>query len=185
MAELETERLILRAFKDSDAAPFAQMNADPVVMEHFPATLTRAESDALIGRIMESIDAHGYGFWAAEEKASGAFIGFIGIKDVTFEAPFIPAVEIGWRLARPFWGKGYASEGARASLNYGFDVLGLGEIVSFTTTENYRSQSVMQRIGMTRDEAGDFLHPAFSQDYPMALHVLYRISAIDHGHVRG
>lgn len=155
------------------------MNADPRVMEHFPATMSREESDALIDRVDGYFDRHGYGLWALEVASTGAFIGFTGLIPQTFEAHFTPAVEVGWRLARTAWGHGYASEAARAALAYGFDHAGLTEIVSMTAVTNTRSQAVMRRIGMTRDPADDFEHSKIPAGSPLRPHVLYRITADD------
>lgn len=146
-------------------------------MEHFPAPLTTAESDAMVDRITAHMDAHGWGLWAVEVRATGEFIGFVGLSRPRFEAHFTPAVEVGWRLARSAWGYGYATEAARAAIAYGFTELQLPEIVSFTATSNLRSQAVMQRLDMTRDPADDFDHPLLSEDSPLRRHVLYRISA--------
>jgi len=170
-----TERLLLRTWRESDLAPFAELNADPVVMEHFPATMTREESDAMVARIEASHAENGHCFYAAELRATGEFMGFIGLHRPVWEAHFTPCVEIGWRLARPFWGLGYASEGARVALRHGFDVLGLDEIVAVTVPANERSQAVMRRLGMTRDPADDFDHPRVPQDCPQVRHVLYRL----------
>src|SRR4051794_9878260 len=128
-------------------------------MEHFPSTLTRAASDALVERIRAQFDEHGYGLWAVEVRATGSFIGFTGLAWQTFPAHFTPAVEVGWRLRRTAWGHGYASEAARAALEFGFTQVGLDEIVSMTAVTNVRSQRVMERIGMSRDPADDFDHP--------------------------
>ena len=177
MANVSTERLLLRQWLDVDRDPFAALNADPEVMEHFPSTLTRAESDELVDRISAGIDERGYGFWAVERLSDGVFIGFTGISVPSFDAPFMPCVETGWRFARDAWGHGYATEAARASLAYGFDEVGLDEIVSFTSIPNVRSQAVMERIGMTRDPAEDFDHPRVAVGSPIRRHVLYRISA--------
>jgi RimJ/RimL family protein N-acetyltransferase len=173
--ELLTPRLRLRHWQGSDLAPFAAMNADPVVMEHFPAPLSRAESDQMLERITTHHQTHGFGLWAVEVKATGDFIGFIGLNVPTFEAHFTPTVEIGWRLARPFWGLGYATEGARQALAVGFHRLGLPEIVSFTATINHRSIAVMQRLPMTHDPAENFDHPRVAVGHPLARHVLYRM----------
>lgn len=175
MTTLQTDRLLLRRWRPQDRAPFAAMNADPAVMEHFPAPLTRAESDALVDRLEAGFDVGPYGLWALERRADGAFLGFTGLLDVSFDAPFTPAVEVGWRLPAFAWGHGYASEAARASLAYGFDVLGLPEIVSFTAKRNTRSIAVMERIGMTRDPTGDFDHPRIAAGHPLRPHVLYRV----------
>lgn len=173
---LRTERLVLRAWTDADREPFAAMNADPQVMEFFPARLSREESDRLVDRIGEHVARHGFGLWAVEVAGGAPFIGFIGLSVPTFAAPFMPCVEIGWRLAAPHWGRGYAVEGARAALAYGFDTLGLAEIVSFTSTTNLRSQRVMERLGMRRDPAADFDHPRVAADSPLCRHVLYRLA---------
>ncbi|WP_245647323.1 GNAT family N-acetyltransferase [Microtetraspora niveoalba] len=174
---IETERLVLRRWQEKDREPFAALNADPEVMEHFPSTLTRERSDALADRIAAEFDVCGFGLWAVE--LSGEFVGFTGLSVPRFTAHFTPCVEIGWRLARSAWGHGYASEAARAALEYGFGVAGLKEIVSFTAVVNTRSRRVMERIGMTRDLDGDFDHPALAEDSPLRRHVLYRIGAGD------
>ena len=175
MTELTTDRLLLRQWRDSDREPFAAMNADPAVMEHFPAPQTREQSDALIDRNIPSIEERGWGLWALEVRETGEFIGFTGLSVPSFEAHFMPAVEIGWRLAKDAWGKGYATEAALASLAFGFGPAGLDEIVSFTATTNLPSQRVMQRIGMTHDEAGDFDHVRVPAGHRLQRHVLYRI----------
>ena len=181
---MRTDRLILRRWRDADAAPFAALNADPQVMEHFPATLTRAESDELVAAIESRFDRHGFGLWALEIAATGEFIGFAGLNVPSFDVPPFargtgPPVEVGWRLARPAWGHGYATEAARAALAYGFEVAGLPEIISFTSATNVRSQAVMRRIGMTHDPADDFDHPDLPVDSPLRRHVLWRISATE------
>jgi ribosomal-protein-alanine N-acetyltransferase len=178
---LETSRLRLRRWRPEDRAPFAAMNADPEVMEHFPARLTRAESDSLVDRIEAGFAEHGFGLWVVEVRdtgpMNGQFIGFTGLSVPSFQAHFTPAVEVGWRLARPAWGHGYASEAARRALAEGFTTCGLTEVVSFTTVANLRSQAVMRRIGMTHDPADDFGHPRLAPDEPTHRHVLYRIKA--------
>ena len=172
---IETERLLLRGWRDEDREPFVRMNADPRVMEFFPSTLTPEETDAGMERLRAHWERHGFGWWAAELKETGAFLGFIGLAVPGFEAHFTPCVEIGWRLAAEYWGRGLATEGARASLRYGFDVLGLREIVSFTTVGNVRSRRVMEKLGMTHDPADDFDHPRIAEGHPQRRHVLYRI----------
>jgi ribosomal-protein-alanine N-acetyltransferase len=172
--ELKTERLLLRAWGDADREPFARMNADPRVMEYFPAPLTRAESHALVDRIQAHFAEHGWGVWATELRATGEFIGFIGLNVPTFEAHFTPCVEIGWRLAAEHWGKGLATEGARAALDCAFDELRLPEVVSFTTVANHRSRCVMEKIGMRHDAADDFDHPGLPEGHALRPHVLYR-----------
>ncbi len=172
----ETERLIMRAWREGDLEPFAALNADPIVMEFFPSTLTRQESDALVVRITAQLDTLGYGLWALEVAETGEFIGFTGLAVQTFPAHFTPAVEVGWRLKQSAWGHGYATEAALAALAYGFHEGDLDEIVSMTATLNVRSQRVMQRIGMTRDPADDFDHPNVPEGHRLQPHVLYRIS---------
>ena len=164
----------MRAWREEDLAPFAAMNADPIVMEHFPSTLTWQESDALAVRITAQLDTLGYGLWALEVTKTGEFIGFTGLAVQTFPAHFTPAVEVGWRLKKPAWGHGYATEAALAALDVGWDA-GLDEIVSMTAVTNEPSQRVMQRIGMTHDPADDFDHPNVPDGSPLKRHVLYRI----------
>jgi RimJ/RimL family protein N-acetyltransferase len=173
--EVRTERLILRRWRESDREPFARMNADPKVMEFFPATLSREESDELADRIEAHFVEHGFGGFAAELKETGEFIGFIGLAVPRFEAAFTPCVEIGWRIAAKHWGQGLATEGARAVVEFAFAELGLREIVSFTTVENMRSRRVMERLGMTHDAEDDFDHPLVPEGHAMRRHVLYRL----------
>ncbi len=175
--ELVTERLLLREWRDGDAEPFARLNADPRVMEFFPATLTRAESDAMIGRARAHFARHGWGMWAAELRGTGEFIGYIWLNVPSFEAHFTPCVEIGWRLAAEHWNRGLATEGAREALRCGFGELGLREIVAFTAPGNMRSRRVMEKLGMRRDAAEDFDHPRMAEGHPLRRHVLYRIRA--------
>ena len=175
MTSLVTERLVLRPWRPADRAPFAALNADPAVMEHFPAPLTREESDAMIARAEAHLDQHGFGPWAVEVRGGAPVIGFVGLVVPRFTAHFTPCVEIGWRLARAHWGHGYATEAARAALAFGFGTVGLAEIVSFTVPANVRSIAVMERLGMTRDPAGDFEHPNLPEGHPLRRHVLYRI----------
>jgi RimJ/RimL family protein N-acetyltransferase len=176
MTELTTDRLLLRQWRESDREPFAAMNADPAVMEHFPALQTREVSDGLIDRNIPAIDERGWGLWALEVRDTGQFIGFTGLSVPSFEAHFTPAVEVGWRLMKEAWGNGYATEAARAALAYGFGPAGLDEIVSFTATTNLPSQRVMQRIGMTHDDADDFNHTRLPDGHRLQRHVLYRIT---------
>lgn len=173
--EISTPRLLLRRWREGDREPFAAMNADPQVMEHFPGLLTRAESDARIDRIEAHFDANGFGLWAVEIRGIAPFAGFIGLSIPAFEADFTPCVEIGWRLAAAHWGQGYATEGAKAAVAFGFETLKLDEIVSFTVPENVRSRRVMEKIGMWHDAAGDFAHPLLPRDHRLSRHVLYRI----------
>ncbi len=170
-----TARLILRRWRESDREPFAELNADPVVMEHLPAPLSRQQSDLLVDRIEGEFEQRGYGLWAVEVRETSGFIGFTGLLADTFPAPFTPAVEVGWRLARTAWGRGYATEAAEAALAVGFGGAGLEEIVSFTTPDNARSRAVMERLGMTRDADGDFDHPRIPAGHRLRRHVLYRL----------
>ena len=174
-----TERLVLRPWRDEDAEAFGSLNADPEVMSYFPAPLDRAASDELLGRARAHVDDHGWGFWALEERSTGAFIGLTGLSQPSFEAAFTPCVEIGWRLVRSAWGQGYATEAAIAALDVGFHELGLDEIVSFTPSVNLRSRAVMQRIGMRHALADDFDHPLIDPANELCHHVLYRISRDD------
>lgn len=171
----ETERLVLRRWAAEDLDPFAAMNADPEVMEHFPAVLTREESDALVARTEASFEVNGYGLYAVELRTTGQLLGFTGLALQTFAAHFTPAVEIGWRFARHAWGHGYASEAALAVVDEAFGPIGLDELVSMTAATNVRSQRVMQRIGMTRDPRDDFLHPKLPPGHRLQPHVLYRL----------
>jgi anti-anti-sigma factor len=174
--ELRTERLLLRRWRDEDRAPFADMNADPRVMEFFPSKLTRAESDAMVDRIEARFDERGYGLWAVEVPGVAPFVGFVGLALQGAEYPFGPAVEVGWRLAHPYWGLGYATEGGRAALRCGTDTFGITEFVSMTAKLNLRSQRVMRRLGMTHHARDDFEHPNIPVGHPLRPHVLYRIS---------
>ena len=174
--EIRTPRLLLRPWRDSDLDRFAEMNADRRVMEFFPAPLSREESDAGVRRIRSHFDEHGFGLWAVEIPDRAPFIGFTGLMPPRFEAHFTPAIEVGWRLAFEHWGRGYATEAARAALDYGFEILRLGEIVSFTTTSNLRSRRVMEKIGMYHDARGDFDHPLIAEGHPLRAHVLYRVA---------
>lgn len=175
--ELRTARLLLRRWRPEDLEPFAAMNADPEVMELFPAPLERVSSDALVGRIEAGFAEHGFGLWALEVASSGDFIGFTGLSVPGFEAAFTPTVEIGWRLARLAWGQGYATEAATAALDAAFGPLGLGEVVSFTSFANLRSRAVMRRLSMVHDPAEDFDHPSLPPEHRLARHVLYRTTA--------
>ena len=169
---LHTERLLLRQWRLEDLPLFAALNADPEVMAHFPATLRPDESDAFAERIRGLIAEHGWGFWAVERKADGAFLGFVGLHQPD-DLPFAPCTELGWRLARPFWGQGYATEAARACRDFAFEALGIEELVAFTAVGNARSQAVMRRLGMVED--GLFEHPALPAGHRLRTHVLYRL----------
>jgi RimJ/RimL family protein N-acetyltransferase len=173
---IRTERLLLREWRPEDREPFAALNADPRVMEHLPALLPRAQSDALARASEQHFATHGFGPWAVEIPGVAPFIGFVGLDVPAFEAPFTPCVEIGWRLAAEHWGHGYATEAALASVEHAFGVVGLEQLVAFTTPQNARSQAVMQRIGMTHDEADDFDHPRLPQGHRLRRHVLYRLN---------
>ncbi len=175
MTELVTDRLRLRHWADADHEPFAAMNADPLVMEHFESPLDRTASDAWLDQIRASLDSRGWGLWAVERVDDGAFLGFVGLAVPSFEAAFTPCVEIGWRLAREAWGHGYATEAARAVAAHAFDALGLTELVSFTTVGNARSRAVMERLGMRHDPADDFEYPRLPARHPQRPHVLYRL----------
>jgi RimJ/RimL family protein N-acetyltransferase len=176
LAGFRTQRLILRQWRDTDLEPFAALNADPEVMRHFPAPLAPAESDALADWARAGLSQRGWGLWAVEVAGGASFIGFVGLAVPRFEAAFTPAVEVGWRLAREHWGRGYATEGARAALAVAFERLNLDEIVSFTTVGNDRSRRVMERLGMTRDPRDDFEHPLLAACNPLRPHVLYRLT---------
>ena len=175
---LRTERLLLRPWRDTDLPEFAAQNADPEVRAHFPGTLTREESNASAAKIREHAERHGYGPFAVEIPGVAEFAGFIGLMNIGYQSSFTPAVEIGWRLGRAYWGRGYATEGARAALGFGFETVGLEEIVSVTVPANRRSWTVMERIGLKRDPAEDFDHPDLP-DGPFKRHVLYRIKRED------
>ena len=168
---IRTERLLLRPWREEDREPFAALNADPVVMEHFPSTMSREESDAFVDFNIRTIDERDWGLWAVD--AHGTFIGFVGLN----EPNFMPGVEVGWRLAHDAWGHGYATEAAQASLAFARDELGLDEVISFTTTTNLRSRRVMERIGMTHDPKDDFDHPRVD-DPRLRRHVLYRLAFV-------
>jgi RimJ/RimL family protein N-acetyltransferase len=174
--QITTERLIMRPWQDEDRAPFAAMSTDPEVMRYLRSMPTRVESDAWIDRQIGFGAADGFCFGAVVLKDTGAFIGSIGLMRVPYEAHFTPAVEIGWRLARPYWGLGYAPEAAAAALRYGFTTLDLPEIVADAVVANANSQRVMLKLGMSRDMAGDFDHPTMAADHPMRRHVLYRLT---------
>ena len=174
--QLETDRLILRQWHDDDREPFAQVNADPLVMEHFPSSLSRADSDAFVDRIEAGFDINGFGLFAVEVVDVHRFIGFVGLARPSFEAHFTPAVEIGWRMSSTHWGLGYATEAAKACVEFAFTDIGLDELVSFTVPQNTASRLVMERIGMTHDPSDDFNHPRFPNDQRMERHVLYRLT---------
>lgn len=172
---IETKRLILRPWREEDLEPFACMNADSRVREYFPSVLSSEESHRQAASHIRHITAEGWGFWAVSIKGGAPFIGFIGMQKIDFLPDIPPTVEIGWRLAHPFWGQGFATEGALASLKYGFDKLHLPEILAFTARDNIRSQTVMKKIGMSYVK--DFDHPKLPKEHPLSPHVLYSILA--------
>jgi RimJ/RimL family protein N-acetyltransferase len=174
---LTTERLVLRRWRDDDRDAFAALNADAVVMEHFPAVLTRERSETVLDLIEAGFDEHGFGLWAVEERPGGRLLGMTGLQRVPFLAPFTPAVEVGWRLFPFAWGRGYATEAASAALDHGFGPARLPQIVALTTPANRRSLAVMERLGMTRDAADDFEHPRLPAGHRLRRHLLYRIDA--------
>jgi RimJ/RimL family protein N-acetyltransferase len=169
-----TARLILRRWRQEDLAPFEQMNADPLTMRFMPGVLNGTETRLLVDRFEAHHLNHGFGVWALEAPGVAPLIGYTGLQRVAFNAPFVPAVEIGWRLAPQFWGKGYATEAAEAALRIGFEDLNLDQIVSFTVLANKPSWSVMERLGMTRDSAEDFDHPRLPVGNALRRHILYR-----------
>lgn len=179
MKPIQTARLRLRRWNDADRAPFAAMSADPAVMEFFPSLLTPDQASAFIDRVEAHWEARDYGNYALEELGTGAFVGMAGLFDVFPEAPFAPSVEIGWRLARPFWSQGYAREAAEAVIASAFAEHDFPEIVAFTAVPNIRSATLMQRLGMTRDPGDDFDHPAVPEGHPLRRHVLYRLKRAD------
>jgi RimJ/RimL family protein N-acetyltransferase len=172
---LRTERLILRPWRRDDLEPFAALNADPRVAATLGGPQDRSFSDALAERIFAEFETVGYGRWAVEVPGVAPFIGFVGLAAPSFEAHFTPAIEIGWRLAFAHWGKGYATEGARAALDFGFTQGGLEEIVSFTAASNTRSRAVMERLGMHSEPKDDFGHERLGKQHPLYHHVLYRL----------
>jgi RimJ/RimL family protein N-acetyltransferase len=170
---IETPRLILRQWQESDHEPYIQLNADSAVMEFFPSVLTRDQTLAQIKRIADAIAGNGYGFFAVERKDTHEFIGFTGLSNPGFESHFTPCVEIGWRLSKANWNQGFATEAAGASLEFGFNTFGLAEIFSFTSVYNLRSEKVMKSIGMTH--AGFFEHPLIEQGNNLKTHTIYKI----------
>jgi RimJ/RimL family protein N-acetyltransferase len=173
---LRTERLLLRRWRPEDRGPFAALNADPVTMEYFPAPLSTEESDAAADRIAEGFERNGWGLWAVEVPGLAAFAGFCGLAVPAFQARFTPCVEVGWRLDRSMWGRGFAPEAATACLRFAHEELGLAEVVSFTAAQNHRSRRVMEKIGMTHDPGEDFDHPSLPPGHALERHVLYRVA---------
>ncbi len=176
---VRTTRLILRSWEESDLEPFARLNSDPRVMEYFPSVLSHKESNDLARRIIAKLEEQGWGLWAVSVPGVADFIGLIGLAKPSFEAHFTPTVEVGWRLAFDHWGKGYATEGAKAALAYGFETINLPEIVSFTAVHNMRSRRVMEKIDMHHDPKDDFDHPKLPEGHPLRKHVLYRLNKPD------
>jgi RimJ/RimL family protein N-acetyltransferase len=172
---LTTDRLQLRRWRETDRIPFQAINADPRVMEFMPGPLSPQQSDDLIARIGRHFDRHGFGLYAAELLETEVLIGFIGLNIPSYDAPFMPAVEIGWRLAADHWGRGLATEGARTVVDHAFDTLQLSSLVSFTVPDNLRSRRVMEKLGMTHDPADDFDHPGLPPCHHLCRHVLYRL----------
>jgi len=170
---LAGERVLLRPWREEDLAPFAALNADPRVMTFMAGCLTRADSDRLAMRIARHFDRHGFGLWAVELMGVAPFIGCVGLAVPSFHASFTPCIEIGWRLARDYWGRGYAREAARVALAVGFEDFGLERIVSFTARDNRRSRRLMERLGMSHSADEDFGHPALPEGHPLRPHVLY------------
>lgn len=179
MHTLTTDRLTLRQWRATDLEPFAALNADPEVMRYLPRALSRGESDALAASVRDELAGRGWGLWALELQEQARFIGCVGLSVPTWEAPFTPCTEILWRLARPDWGCGCATEAARECLRFAFQTLGLSEVVAFTVPQNTRSRAVMERLGMRHDPADDFEHPRLPLGHPLSRHVLYRIAVCD------
>ncbi len=175
----QTRRLLLRRWRESDREPFARLNADPHVMEFFPAPRSSEESDQLVEQFEADFLQHGFGICAVELMEDHSFIGFIGLNVATFSAHFTPCVEIGWRLSAAHWGRGLATEGAREMVRQAFDVLQLEELVSFTVPTNIRSRRVMEKLGMTHSPSDDFDHPKIPEGHPLRRHVLYRLRRKD------
>lgn len=174
---LESERLLLRPWRDQDVPHWVSMGADPRVMRFFPATYEAEYAEKMAARLRERLEADGYGWWVLEAKDVSPFAGVICLEPVPFEAAFTPAFEIGWRLKAEHWGRGYATEGAALAARFGFDVLHLDEIVAMTAVQNLPSQRVMQRLGMTHDPRDDFDHPRLDEVHPLRRHVLRRLAA--------
>ncbi len=172
---IETPRLVLRSWRDADLEPWYAMNADPRVMEFFPSLYTREDAERTMAKMREYLERDGYGWWVLERKEDASFAGVIALQTVPFEAPFTPATEVGWRLAHAYWGSGYATEGARAALDFAFNERKLDEVVAMTALSNVRSQKVMERLGMTHDPRDDFDHPLIEAGHRLNRHVLYRV----------
>ncbi|ARU87251.1 GNAT family N-acetyltransferase [Pseudomonas sp. M30-35] len=176
LRELQTQRLILRPWRENDLPAFAAMNANPEVMRHFPACMSGEESDALAQRIIQHFADYSFGQWVVERAAQPGLIGVVGLQHVNFAAAFTPAVEVGWRLDSNHWRQGYALEAAQAVLRHGFTELELEQIVAFTVPANTASQALMRRLHMQRDPLADFEHPRLPVEHPLRQHVLYRLT---------
>lgn len=172
---IETDRIVLRPWTERDRQPFAELSADPAVMEHLLPMNSREATDGWIDRRMAHLAEHGFSFWALEAKASGAFLGAVGLLKVSYDAHFAPAVEVGWRVSRPFWGQGYATEAAAASIKFGFENFGLSEVVANTVAQNTSSRRVMEKLGMSHNADDDFDHPLIPEGHPLRAQVLYRL----------
>ncbi len=172
---LETNRILLRQWKNQDLPAFAKLNSDPEVMKYFPNRLNRKESDAIAEKCKSLISENGWGFWALELKNTEEFLGFVGLHSIKADLPFSPCVEIGWRLSKKHWGNGYATESAKTVLDYAFETLKLNDVVSFTTRSNTPSRAIMERLGFSNTHQ-NFMHPDIPENSPLAEHVLYKIS---------
>jgi RimJ/RimL family protein N-acetyltransferase len=177
LVKLSSGRIRLRQWRDEDREAFAAMNSDARVMEFFRSQLSRVESDAMVDGIKKHFSERGFGLWAIEVQGVAPFIGFAGLAVQQFSAHFTPCVEVGWRLAFEHWGRGYATEAARLALGYGFEIVALREIVSYTSATNRRSRAVMERLGMRRDPADDFDYSWLPEAHPLRPHVLYRLDS--------
>ena len=175
IAALKTKRLILRQWRPSDYPIFAEMNADIEVMQYFPQLLTPKQSDKIAYKCQQLIKNNGWGFWAVSLNSDNTFIGMVGLNETHIDMPFAPSIEIGWRLHKDYWGQGYATEAARAALDFAFTVLDLDNVIAFTAVTNQRSQLIMQRIGMTNTQS-NFYHPMLKPSHALAEHVLYKIT---------
>lgn len=174
ITELKTERLLLRKWRDDDLTDFAALNADPEVMEFFADVLDTKESNELAKEIIKRINENGWGFWAVELLSDNSFIGFVGLNKPSYDVPVDLCIEIGWRLAKKYWGHGYATEAAKASLEFAFNELKLDKVYSFASVGNKRSCAVMERLNMV-DTNTPFQHPMIPEGSPLREHVLYKI----------
>ncbi len=175
--ELETERLLLRRWREQDSEPFAAMNADPLAMRFFPSVLSTEQSDELIEIAASAFERDGFGLWAVESREDGRFAGFIGLAPVPADLTFAPAIEIGWRMSPAYWGRGLATEGASAVVDFAFGEAGLKELLAYTAAVNSPSRRLMERLGMRHDRSLDFMHPRVQSESELAPHVVYRLEA--------